>query len=862
MKHVLISSAFGILLLSSCGTMHKGQRKHQTIDTVTVQKNNPLDLFRATAPLQWRIQNTRVALSFDYAARTAKGQEWVSMQPYFYATDSVWLDAKGMKIESVTGGIQDKALNYRYEDDKLKISLDKMYRREETLKLNIRYTTMPYLTATGGSDAISDDRGLYFINTDHKIPGKPVQIWTQGETEANSHWLPTIDKPNSRTTVQLELTVPDSFKTLANGAMVTSTVKGNLRTDVWKMDQPIQVYAIMFAIGDFAIVKDKWKNKEVNYYVEPAYAPYARKMFKHTPEMIGYFSDITGVSYPWNKYHQVVVRDYVSGAMENTSASLFGEFMNENNRELADKDFEDVVSHELFHQWFGDYATAESWSNLTVNESFANYGEQLWRRYKYGSAYADQLANEDLQKYLASTTRKDPVLVRFHYRDKEEMFDRVSYQKGGAILRYLHALAGDTAFYKAMNLYLTHNALKSAEATHWRLAVEEATGQDWNWFFNQWYHRAGHPILDINYHYDDQAQLLKVVVSQKQEQLYELPMQCKLLYGDKAEMQSWHLTAATDTFTYAYHNGVAPVLIPDAAHVVPAVFTENKTYKQWLEQLKYGADFISKLNAVDAVKDKDLGDATVQSLLRKALTDPDAFIRREAIAQIMNTEKDQQQQNWKNDVVMMAMSDGNNTDRSLALYTLGKWKMNDQRELMLESLHDSSYAVAACALYALSRIAPDTAYVLAKQFINDKPGTRLDQQAWSVIGEKAMSADTALLRRFAFSNKYGMQEYLMIYIADFAANTRDEAAYRRMLDLLASMIIKVEQKNHRADYVTLFNYIYETVGEKTKGKDRKKDPLYQVKLDQLDMTVKQLRAAETEKNVQEVYDTYKTGRNN
>jgi aminopeptidase N len=183
---------------------------------------------------------------------------------------------------------------------------------------------MPYASETGGSAAITDDRGLYFINTDDKIEGKPAQIWTQGETESNSHWLPTIDKPNMRTTIQLELTVPNIYKTLGNGALVSSMDKGDKRTDIWRMDKPIQVYAIMFAIGDFAIAKDKWKGREVNYYVEPAYAPYARKMFQYTPEMIEFFSNVTGVEYPWNKYSQVVVRDYVSGAMENTSASLFG----------------------------------------------------------------------------------------------------------------------------------------------------------------------------------------------------------------------------------------------------------------------------------------------------------------------------------------------------------------------------------------------------------------------------------------------------------------------------------------------------------------------------------------------------------
>src|SRR5690606_25883012 len=150
-----------------------------------------------------------------------------------------------------------------------------------------------------------------------------------------------------------------------------------------------QIYALMFAVGKFEIIDDEpWNQIPVNYYVEPEYAPFAQKMFQNTPEMMGFFSEITGVPYPWNKYSQIVVRDYVSGAMENTTASLFGEFMNQNFREIADKNYEDVVAHELFHQWFGDYVTAESWSHINLNESFANYGEYRWRKYKYGDASA------------------------------------------------------------------------------------------------------------------------------------------------------------------------------------------------------------------------------------------------------------------------------------------------------------------------------------------------------------------------------------------------------------------------------------------------------------------------------------------
>ncbi|HTN17406.1 MAG TPA: M1 family aminopeptidase, partial [Chitinophagaceae bacterium] len=359
-KKIAACILLGSVFIGACRSAKHRNSLSGSMDTVTVSAfNNPMNQYRATAPQEWWIRHTHAALSFDYKEKTANGRATLSLQPYFYALDSLVLDAKSMDIKSVQLEPGHQALAYTYDSSQLHIRLDKSYTRYEQLKLSIEYIAKPYArSGKGGSTAIRDDRGLYFINADSAVAGKPVQIWTQGETEANSNWLPTIDKPNMRTTVELDLTVPAQYKTLSNGALVGSREHGATRTDTWKTDLPIQVYAIMFAVGDFHMTKDRWQDKEVNYYVEPAFAPYARKMFQYTPEMIGFFSGVTGVPYPWNKYSQVVVRDYVSGAMENTSASLFGEFMNQDEREYDDENHEDVVSHELFHQWFGDYVTA------------------------------------------------------------------------------------------------------------------------------------------------------------------------------------------------------------------------------------------------------------------------------------------------------------------------------------------------------------------------------------------------------------------------------------------------------------------------------------------------------------------------
>ena len=800
--------------------------QYVTLDTLTISAPAGLPAYQATSPLVWNIINTRIALTFNWQEKTADAREWIKMHPYFYATDTITLDAKGMRIDSVllAGKKGNTALQYTYENDVLKVRLGKLYKATDSIELYLRYTAMPYKAATGGSRAITDDRGLYFINTDHKTPYKASQIWTQGETESNSHWMITVDRPNTRFTTQVELTVPDSCVTLSNGAM-TRQVKGasGMHTDTWKMDKPIQAYAVMFAIGNFDIIKDKWRNKEVNYYVEHEFAPYARLMFNNTAEMMEYFSQRTGVLYPWNKYSQVVVRDYVSGAMENTTASLFGEFINQNAREIADRNSEDVVSHELFHQWFGDYVTAESWSNLTVNESFANYGEQLWRTHKYGKAAGDELAFNDLQGYIGTAQGHDPDLVRFTYDSREEMFDGISYNKGGAILRYLNTLIGDAAFDRAMNIYLTRNALHSAEAHNWRMAVEEATGQDWNWFFNQWYYHAGHPELKVMYNYDDSLQKLTVSVSQSQSDslyMFRLPLKAAVIYGNEKTVVDWNITARKDSFTYAYKNGVKPVIIPDYTHVLPGTVRDIKKSPQWIVQLLQGDDYISKRLAISAAG-KQISDSGSQALLDLALNDSMASIRRAALGQLTKASSDKYRKRWTPKVMEMATGDKNIQVRAEAYDVLGDWKAPAAKAIMIKAVRDSSYIIAGNALEGLDKIDKDTAYLLARIMVATDPRSSLDAAVWTLIGKKGADEDVALYEYKAMHTLGTKRMSLAFSLAAYLKNVKSDASFNKGLEIFTALTLRENMKQFRT---IIGGSLFQLGGdEKDKAKSEKKE---------------------------------------
>jgi len=799
MKLAILSGLFVVPFLVSCSgvrtVVSAPQPKEVILDTISVSAaNNPIDIYRATETRYWDILHTKAALSFDLNARTASGQAWIRLTPYNNPMDSLFLDAKSMSVRQVTARQHNSELrtSWRYEEDLLKIAFSTPLRREDTIEVFVDYLAQPYAAPAGGSAAIRDDRGLYFINTDKRIKTKPAQIWTQGETEANSHWLPTLDQPNERFTMRLELTVPDSFVTLSNGSLDVSLKAGNgLRKDVWVMNKTVQPYAYMMAIGNFVKVEDSsWRNREISYYVEPPFAPYAKHMFRHTPEMVEYFSRVTGVPYPWNKYSQVVVRDYVSGAMENTTASLFGEFMNQNAREVADKNYEDVVSHELFHQWFGDYVTTESWSNLTVNESFANYGEQLWRNYKYGHASADELAAEDLARYLNQTQYNDEPLVRFHYASREDMFDRISYQKGGAILRYMHGLVGDAAFSRAMQLYLTKNALQPAEAHNWRMAVEEATGQDWNWFFNQWYFRGGHPELDLNYEYDDDRQTLTVQVRQTGPDSnfrYRLPLKAALVYDSEKQIVDWNIMKRNERFQYPYRNGVRPVFIPDYYFWLPGILREKKRPADWWAQIRSGERFMNKRRALTGVVGNQ-GDTATRNIFRAALKDSLEGIRYYALA-LMERMPDKfgWHDQFGGDVLMIAMHDPKNRVRAAAHSVLGSWKWKEGRAQLFEALADSSYMVAGAALNGISLFSGDTAYSLAKALGRNEPKAELESTIWRIIATRGQAGDIDYFReqrdKVYGTRKLSFAQYLYIY----ALSTRDDHSFEESLRMLTEL---------------------------------------------------------------------------
>ncbi len=727
-----------ILFLAGCrATQNASEGDGEEIIEVVTFEERDLDTLFVVAPRKFNtnkyklptynpsskrendLLHTKLAVQFDWLKQHVLGEATLQLSPYFFDSNSLLLDAKGFDVRRVgmINGQDTVDLKFFNNKEQLMITLDRVYTKAENYWIYIDYTAKPAERTLGGSAAISSDQGLYFINHDGKTKNKPQQIWTQGETEANSAWFPTIDKPNERCTQEIFITVQNKFKTLSNGLLNSSNInKNGTRTDHWIMDLPHAPYLFMLTVGDFAVVKDEWKGKEVSYYVEPEYEAHARAIFAHTKEMLTFFSERLGVEYPWQKYAQIVVRDYVSGAMENTTGVIFGDFVQRTTRELIDNHNDKIVAHELMHHWFGDLVTCESWSNLTLNEGFANYGEYLWLEHKYGKDVADHHLQQEMRGYLYTSESDYHDLINFKYNDREDMFDAHSYNKGGCVLHHLRSYLGDEAFFAGLHLYLKNNAFTAVEAHDLRLAFEEVTGEDLNWFFNQWYFSSGHPELEVKYGYDSTEQKATMIVEQlqnpaKSPAIFILPLEVDIHFENEKITEKVFITKRKETF---YFDAKTPpiVMTLDAKHALLGTITTNKTIESYIFQLKKEATYLDRYNAITAISTKKTPAA--QEAIKSALTDESWVIRSHAINNVI-LDKETLEQLRK----LMKHEHSNTRIASInRLKSAGDSIIVPMLIASLKNNEELAYNVISAQLSALKTLAPQKAVMVAEKMTN------------------------------------------------------------------------------------------------------------------------------------------------
>ena len=664
--------------------------------------------------------HTKLNLKFDWQNQYVLGVADLTLKPIFYATSTIGLHATNFDIKSIkVNGVATNA--YEYDGEELIITHTKEITRSEEVVVTIDYVAKPNEGPVGGSAAITSDKGLFFINPLNEDPDKPQQIWTQGETENNSRWFPTIDRPNERCTQEIYVTVQDRFKSLSNGKMMSSKSNGNgTRTDYWKQDKPHAPYLFMLAIGEYSVTKDSWKGKPVEYYVEEEYAADAKEIFNHTPEMIGFFSDILDYPYPWDKYSSVICRDYVSGAMENTSAVIFGEFVQKNHRQLIDNDNDLIVAHELFHHWFGDLVTCESWANLTLNEGFANYSEYLWYEHKYGRMRADLHKMTELRNYVGSVDNQGAhPLIHYGYEDKEDMFDAHSYNKGGLVLHMLRDYLGDDAFFAGLHRYLIDNEYTAVETAELRMAFEDVTGQDLNWFFDQWYFESGHPQLEVIYDFDTDSKEVIIQIEQVQDPkenapIYQLPTTVRI-YDEIGKMHERQilLNERSQEVRLKISDLKPQLVMIDGDDILLAEITEQRSTTEYEYMATYDVPYKYKVNALKKLK----GTANAQPIYL-AHMDHEFYGVRSIATQNIKVDASVESM-----LVGKVKTDPHSRVRSRALVALTNKDAAPHTDLAKEVLKkQEAYPVVAEALMLLKSAGDTDAIMYAEQLKDEKSG--------------------------------------------------------------------------------------------------------------------------------------------
>lgn len=766
-----------------------------------ISKDGP---YRPSRTLKNDIIHTNLDVRFDWLRQHLIGSALITFKPYFYPQSTLELDAKGFDIKqiyqldtlvkydslnlrTIRQPIRD-SLEYTYDRRKLVIKLRRTYTKKETLYVQIDYVAKPNELPRGEANDHPTEKGLYFINADGLDEDKPKQIWTQGETESSSCWFPTVDAPNEKFLQDIFITVDSTYKTLSNGLLKASFNNGNgTRTDHWRQSLPHSPYLAMIAVGDFAVAKETMPNGlELSYYVEPKYADHAKAIFGRTPEMIAFFSNTFGVEFPWEKYAQIAVRDFVAGAMENTTATVHEEGVQTDTRSLIDGNSDDVIAHELVHHWFGDLVTCEEWGQLPLNESFANYAEYLWKEYYSGEDEADWLSLQEMKQYFAEAEQKQVPMIRYFYKERENMFDSHSYAKGGRILHMLRRYVGDDAFFLSLQNYLKKHRFKSTEISDLREAFEEVSGEDLNWFFDQWFLSAGHPSLKVVQEYVPANNKVRLKVNQLQDKLaptvYRLPLKVDVWVNGKKDRYEVVIDQRQQIIEFPATQRPDLVLFDAEAQLLGTVEHE-KNRNELIYQFYHAERFVPKYEALSQLEGK-LTDSTNRKLMMQAMSDPFWKIRQMAISNFAEYDGLQFVEIEKI-IQSRARVDPNSQVRAEAILTLASFGDNANDALFRQALSDTSYLVVSVALDAYLIGKPNDAEAVTSRFEtspNDAIVTAVGNYYASLAQPDRFDWFLERMRRMNPSDKYNFLQVFGKYLIKSSSDVQ-----RRSIPILEGL---------------------------------------------------------------------------
>jgi aminopeptidase N len=503
----------------------------------------PMAKSRYARDLEFSINHLKLQLAVDLKEKKLEGcAEYDIEFTHDRIPEAIVLDAREMEISEVK--CRGKNASFEHIGGRLHIFTAGDEGRK--IEVSITYSCKP-------------EAGFYFISPDRNNPQRPLQAWSQGEDEYSAYWFPCFDYPNMKYTTEMAITVDAGMSAISNGRLlkIVEDRKGGRRTFVWSEGVPHSTYLNSVVVGSFSVIEDRWKNIPVTYYVQPGREEEGKRSFGKTPKMIEFFSKITGVDYPYEKYAQVAVSEFIWGGMENISATTQTDETLHDARAEVDFPSHGLVAHELAHQWWGDLLTAKDWSNIWLNEGFATYFDALFREHDMGAdemhVFLDQSA--DLYFKEDSENYRRPIVQRSYFVPAE-LFDRTTYQKGALVLHMLRTELGDESFFRSLSLYCRKNMFRNVETSDLANAIEEATGRNLQWFFDQWVYRAGFPEFEIELKHERSEKKVRLFIRQVQKcdeltPLFRVDMPVSIVYkGGRREYRRLAVREREEIFEF------------------------------------------------------------------------------------------------------------------------------------------------------------------------------------------------------------------------------------------------------------------------------------------------------------------------
>jgi HEAT repeat protein len=396
--------------------------------------------------------------------------------------DSARFDCLNLKVDEVT--VNSKSTRHLADGKTLIVQLPKGTESGKTVKIQIRYHGSP-------------EAGLYFIDTAHAYPAKTPMVYTQGEMEDNRNWLPTYDYPDDKATSEGTLNVPAGWSTLSNGRLISHETVSGREVFHWKMDQPHSTYLISFVAGPYTDIPSKGASIPVSAFVPKGLEEWGNVAFGGTAENVSFYERLTHVKYPWVKYSQSAVADFMFGGMENVTCTT--QTIDTLHPQSLDglRNSRELVAHELAHQWFGDLITASDWSHIWVNEGWASFLPPFFTREKEGQDAYDLERLDIFAGGLQAHENASRPMVYTGYGDAIEMFDNFAYPGGASRMFMLMHQVGEEKFWNATAAYLNEFRFKNVTTEDFFNSFSKSLGIDLENFRKQWFYTAAAPHLTL-----------------------------------------------------------------------------------------------------------------------------------------------------------------------------------------------------------------------------------------------------------------------------------------------------------------------------------------------------------------------------